>query len=187
MLYHTIPYHTRRRLGWASQALAGLTAAGRPCPWTMRMWVLVGTRFSSDTIMAALPMDNKQDASLGCLAGRSAVPSMCFTACHACALWHGLWPKPNGSSCCCWMPVHSNQDASQSFFQLWPCAVGCASVFSTCRHCSSSLTGASTLHGIVSGSFQRPDQVLACPAVRSYSSSNWDSWSSVVLCCESCG
>lgn len=130
----------------------GSAGQGKPCPWTRRMWVLVGTRFSSDTIMAAL----KQDALLGWLAGRSAVPSMCFTAC----LWHGLWPNPNGSSCCCWVPAQSNQDASLSFFQLWSCAVGCASVFSTWRHCSSSLTGASIRHANVSWGFQHPDQVL---------------------------
>jgi hypothetical protein len=144
----------------------------RPCPWTMRMWVLVGTRFSSDTIMAEL---NRMQ-SLGWLAGRSAVPCACP--------WHGLWPNPNGSSCCCWVLARSNQDAplslSLSSFQLWSCAGRC---ISTWRHCSSSLTGASILlhvHGNVSRSFQHSEQVLSALPSRSYSVSNWELWSSDV-------
>jgi len=129
----------------------------RPCPWTMRTWVLVGTRFSSDTIMAEL---NRMQ-SLGWLAGWPFGHSMCLTACP----WHGLWPNPNGSSaypvasgccrssCCFWVLARSNQDAPLSLFQLWSCAGQC---ISTRRHCSCSLTGASILlrvHGNVSRSF----------------------------------
>ena len=70
----------------------------RPCPWTMRTWVLVGTRFSSDTIMAEL---NRMQ-SLGWLAVPCAslrVRGMAFGPTQmahpvASGCWHGAIKMP---------------------------------------------------------------------------------------------
>ena len=94
-------FHIHAKVGSAGQALPGLAMDNEE----LRMWVLVGTRFSSDNI----------------LVGRSSDSSMCCS-CTATCPWY---TNPNGSSCCCCVLAQSNQDAPLSFFQLWSCAGRC--------------------------------------------------------------
>jgi hypothetical protein len=78
-----------------AKALPGLAAAG---PWTTRMWVLVGTLFSSGNIIHGA---THASLGLGWLAAVRPILPCAAAALHACGPRGGGTTQMARSSCCC--------------------------------------------------------------------------------------